>query len=290
MWQSIEKSLSNKLGEQYKIINQVPLTGGDINRAYKIDNGKTSYFVKVNDKTHIAHFGCEVYSLEKIQEVKELNTPNVVTYGVANDCSYLVLDYIPFDVKASSDWYHLGEKLAYMHNNSEHGQFGWEHDNYIGHTQQTNPWSSNWKTFFSEQRIGWQLQLLHEKGIHIGDIDHLVKECHDGLNHHTPKPRLVHGDLWSGNLAFVDNAPLVYDPACYYGDREVDLAMTELFGCLPANFYKGYQSVNPIDSGYDKRKNIYNFYHVLNHANLFGGIYIEQSQALIKRIIAQNKH
>ena len=290
MWESIEKSLSNKLGENYKIVSQQPLTGGDINRAYKIDNGEIPFFVKVNDKTHISHFGCEVYSLEKIQEFSEIDSPNVITYGASDDCSYLVLDYIPFDIQASNDWYKLGEQLALLHKNSEHGQFGWDHDNYIGHTRQVNPWSSNWKRFFSEQRIGWQLQLLHEKGIHIGDIDHIVQECHDGLNHHSPKPRLVHGDLWSGNLAFFEDTPLIYDPACYYGDREVDIAMTELFGRLPADFYSGYQSIQPLDRGYDKRKNIYNFYHVLNHANMFGGVYVEQSQAMINRIISQNKH
>lgn len=108
--------------------------------------------------------------------------------------------------------------------------------------------------------------------------------CHDALQHH-PTPSLLHGDLWHGNVGFCEQNPVIYDPACYYGDHEADLAMTELFGSFPEEFYQGYQSVLPISPQYKQRKLVYNFYHILNHANLFGGVYIEQSKALLKRII-----
>jgi len=173
-----------------------------------------------------------------------------------------------------------------MHQQSSHGQFGWQQDNYICNTQQPNDWQRNWRTFFAEQRIGWQLQLLAEKSIKLGHIEHIISICHDALLHHQVTPCLVHGDLWQGNLGFSETGVYIFDPASYYGDREVDIAMTELFGRMPEEFYQGYQNTYPLDKGYDQRKVVYNFYHILNHANLFGGVYIEQSKASLSRILA----
>lgn len=104
-----------------------------------------------------------------------------------------------------------------------------------------------------------------------------MQKTHDLINHKAT-PSLVHGDLWQGNIGFSSNGPIIFDPACYYGDREVDIAMTELFGNLPKEFYDGYEKVAPLDNGYKIRKHVYNFYHLLNHTNLFGGLY--QAQAL----------
>ena len=99
---------------------------------------------------------------------------------------------------------------------------------------------------------------------------------------------LLHGDLWSGNYgADSDGNPVVYDPACYYGDHEADLAMMELFGSPGARFFAAYREHFPIDDGYPLRRDLYNLYHLLNHANLFGGGYARQSQRLIERLLAQ---
>jgi fructosamine-3-kinase len=290
MWQCIEQAINAEINDSFSIKKKKKISDTDMNLTYQISDYHHHYFVKINDKSHINHFESEAYALEQIKALKQVSCPDVIAFGNSLDKSFLILNYLPLTVNNSQVdskcWYTLGEQLAQMHKCSNHGQFGWQHDNYIGETLQPNDWRSNWKTFFAEQRIAWQLQLLSEKSVKLGDIDHIAQVCHDALNHHTVKPSLVHGDLWQGNMGFTGSSSVIFDPACYYGDREVDIAMTELFGHLPFEFYQGYQKNFPLDEGYEQRKIIYNFYHILNHANLFGGVYIEQSKAVLSRILS----
>ena len=286
MWSTIEKHIQEASEQPFSIKHKEAVMGGDINLCFWISNYHQNYFVKLNDKNHLSHFESEAYALQQIKLSHQINCPDVIAIGTTLDKSFLVLSYIPFETPDLTDWYHLGQQLAHMHKNSSHGQFGWQHDNFIGDTLQPNQWQSNWRTFFAEQRIAWQLQLLHEKSIKFGDIDHITQVCHDVLLHHKVKPCLVHGDLWQGNMGFSDHTPIIFDPACYYGDREVDIAMTELFGQLPADFYHGYQEEFPLTQSYEQRKLVYNFYHILNHANIFGGIYIDQSKAALSVILS----
>jgi len=290
MWRSIEQAINAETGDNFHINEKTPISGGDINLSYRVSDADRHYFVKINNKDHFEHFESEAYALQQISALKQISCPDVVTMGTTLDKSYLVLNYIPLAGATNQQWHQLGQQLANMHKSSNHGQFGWQTDNYIGDTLQPNTWSSNWKTFFAEQRIAWQLQLLHEKSINIGNIDHITQVCHDALKHHHVEPCLVHGDLWQGNLGFTESRSIIFDPACYYGDREVDIAMTELFGHLPYEFYQGYQEVFPLPDSYEQRKIIYNFYHVLNHANLFGGNYIDQSKAILTRIMSMHLH
>ncbi len=290
MWQCIEQAISAETGETFHVKKKKLVSGGDINLAYHLSNYHDNYFVKINKKDHISHFESEAYGLSQIRSLQAIACPEVISVGTSLDKSFIVLRYIPFSDANPQHWHQLGKNLATMHKDSIHGQFGWQTDNYIGDTLQPNTWSSNWRSFFAEQRIGWQLKLLSEKSVKIGDIDHISQVCHDALNHHYVEPCLVHGDLWQGNMGFTESASVIFDPACYYGDREVDIAMTELFGRLPYEFYQGYQETFPLPDSYDQRKIIYNFYHVLNHANLFGGHYIEQSKALLARIMSLHLH
>jgi len=286
MWQSIERDITKVIGEQFSIKHKQLVTGGDINLCYWLSDYQHNYFIKLNDKSRLQQFDAEVYSLTKIKQLNTISCPEVITTGTTLDKSYLVLEYLPFHHASTKNWWLFGKQLAHMHQKSSHGQFGWQHDNFIGNTRQPNDWQSNWRTFFAEQRIGWQLQLLAEKSIKLGDIDYIISICHDALLHHQVSPCLVHGDLWQGNVGFTEEGGYIFDPASYYGDREVDIAMTELFGHMPEEFYQGYQAVYPLEKGYEKRKLIYNFYHTLNHANLFAGIYIEQSKAKLAHILA----
>lgn len=128
--------------------------------------------------------------------------------------------------------------------------------------------------------------MLKEKGVSLVDIDDFIDVVKQLLANHSPQPSLLHGDLWNGNVALTPAGPISFDPACYWGDRECDLAMTELFGGFQPDFYQGYESVAPLSAGYEERKDIYNLYHVLNHCNLFGGHYLEQAQSIIKKIIS----
>ena len=302
MWHQIEQSISAETGVSFKIKEKKAISAGTasilpidanaqpLNLSFKVSNGDKHYFIKLNSKENLINFQAEAYSLQQLKHLTHIACPDVTAVGVSLDKSFLVLDYVAFSKAKPVLWYQLGQQLARMHQETPHGQFGWQHDNYLGNTIQPNHWSSNWTTFFSEQRIAWQLQLLSEKSILLGNIGHIAKICHDALLHHYVTPCLVHGDLWQGNTGFTLEQGMVFDPACYYGDREVDIAMTELFGQFPDDFYRGYQAQYPLNSGYQQRKLVYNFYHVLNHANIFGGIYIEQAKAMLSRIIATTTH
>jgi fructosamine-3-kinase len=164
-----------------------------------------------------------------------------------------------------ADWPALARMLANLHRRTG-PRFGWERDNWIGLAPQKNGWRDDWAGFYRDFRL---IPQLAKAG--------LMKEASpllDGLNlffeDHNPTPSLLHGDLWRGNVGFTPEGPVIYDPAVYYGDREADLAMTELFGGFPREFYEAYRAAWPLDSGYETRKHLYNLYHLLNHLNLFG--------------------
>jgi fructosamine-3-kinase len=302
MWQYIEEAISTETGKLFRIhekqaiyphaANSLAVDDNDhpLNLSFKVSDGKRNYFIKLNKKECLINFQAEAYSLRQMDKLTHIACPHVTSIGTTLDKSFLVLDYIDFKKSKPVLWYQLGQQLAQMHYETQYGKFGWQHDNFIGETIQPNHWSNNWHTFFSDQRIAWQLQLLSERSILLGDIDYITKVCNDALLNHQVNPCLVHGDLWQGNTGFTCEEGMLFDPACYYGDREVDIAMTELFGQFPFDFYRGYQAEYPLDDGYEQRKLVYNFYHILNHANIFGGIYIEQAKALLIRIIALNCH
>ena len=200
--------------------------------------------------------------------------------------SYIVLEWLEFGSSHNSAWEEMGIKLAKMHNYQGENKFGWSENNTIGSTPQVNNWTDTWSDFFANHRIGFQLKLANRKGGNFGNYNQIVDKVRQILASIEPQPSLVHGDLWSGNVAVTDaGEPVILDPATYYGDREVDLAMTELFGGFPAAFYRGYNEVFPLDKGYKKRKTLYNLYHILNHFNLFGGGYGSQANFMIQEVL-----
>ena len=286
MWHTIEALISEHTNTDFRIREKESVSGGDINLAFRIADEATSYFVKIYSKQSFDNFQQEFYSLDQLNRFSLINSPKPLLLGKSIDKSFLVIEHLNLKLPNDEDWYQLGVELAQTHQDVVHGEYGWQEDNVIGHTLQRNTWSKNWSMFFAEQRIGWQLQLLAEKGIYFGDIDHICQTCHDMLVSHHPRPSLLHGDLWQGNVGFTNEGPVIFDPACYYGDREADIAMTELFGQFPNSFYQGYQATFPLQKHYEQRKNLYNFYHVLNHANLFGGIYINQAKANLKYVLS----
>jgi fructosamine-3-kinase len=174
MWQSIEQAIKTETGEQFTIEKKRLISTSESNLAYQLSNKQHHYFIKIKDKNHFNHFESEAYALNQIRSLKQITCPEVIALGSTLDKSFIVLDYIPFSHATEKHWYNLGAQLALMHKGSSHGQFGWQHDNYIGDTLQPNNWRSNWKTFFSEQRVAWQLQLLSEKSITLGNIDYIT--------------------------------------------------------------------------------------------------------------------
>ena len=193
------------------------------------------------------------------------SAPQPIEHGIDGAEAYLLLQWL--DLRPSGDFAALGSMLARVHRSTGE-RFGWPRDNYIGATPQRNHRTDDWKTFWREQRMEPQLELARRNGHRI-DIGRVC----DLLDGHAPQPSLVHGDLWRGNVGFTAHGPVVFDPAVYHGDREVDLAMTELFGGFPPAFYSAY---GPLPAGYERRKHLYNLYHLLNHLNLFGGGYLRQ--------------
>lgn len=239
MWQAISQQLSDTLMFEYQITEKVKLSGGDISESYMINDGEQRYFVKINDRDFLANFEVEAESLHLLRETSTLFVPEVVLVGKTKTHSFIILNFLP--TKTLEDSYNsfkFGEQLARLHLWGEQKEFGFDTDNYIGSTLQPNQWHKKWSVFFAEQRIGWQLQLLKEKGVSLVDIDDFIDVVKQLLANHSPQPSLLHGDLWNGNVALTPAGPICYDPSCYWGDRECDLAMTELFGGFNLNFIK----------------------------------------------------
>ena len=184
----------------------------------------------------------------------------------------------------------MGVQLAAMHNVTTE-QFGWDIDNTIGDTFQSNTWQDNWIEFWREQRLGYQLQLAAKNG-YGGELqvlgERLLTEMPALFTARNVVPSMLHGDLWGGNVAGLkDGTPVIYDPAFYYGDREADLAMTYVFGGFSADFYASYQNAFTLDEGFAVRKTFYNIYHIINHLNMFGGGYHGQSLNMMEQVLAE---
>lgn len=260
--------------------------GGSINQAYVLRDSQGNVFVKLNRPERQAMFAQEFLGLQALANLGAIQIPRPLAWGVVSQASFIALEWLP--LKSSGDWAQMGRQLARLHQNSRSDRFGWSEVNTIGSTPQINDWSTGWSEFFRDCRLGYQFNLAQRQGGNFPRRDELLGRIPTLLTHQ-PYPCLVHGDLWSGNAAFSESGqPVIFDPAVYYGDREVDLAMTELFGGFPASFYQGYNQAYPLDPGYHHRKVIYNLYHILNHFNLFGGGYAYQANQMINSILSRS--
>jgi fructosamine-3-kinase len=286
MWHAIAAAIAAATGKPFTVERRTAVTGGCINRAFRIEGGGATYFVKVNAANACEMFAAEAAALEEISRGATVRVPRVVCHGASPTQSWLVTEYIA--LSPTGDFRMLGRRLAAMHRvTSRH--FGWWRDNTIGATPQVNSPAARWPDFWREQRLGFQLRRAAERG-YGGALqrkgEKLLAKLDLILAHHAPPASLLHGDLWSGNMAFdAEGMPVIFDPATYYGDREVDLALTELFGRLPQAFYTAYREAYPVDEGYALRKDLYNLYHVLNHLNLFGAGYLRQAESLMVRLL-----
>jgi fructosamine-3-kinase len=268
----------------------VPLGGGCINRAFRLEAGGERWFVKLNDASRRAMFEAEAAGLEEIVSSRTLRAPRPVCVGVAGNDAFIAMEHLALDGGSRASSARLGEALAAMHRHTA-PRFGWKRDNTIGATPQSNAFSDDWVSFWRIERLGFQLALAARNGF-VGRLqargEELLTRFPALFADYRPLPSLLHGDLWGGNAAFTeDGEPVVFDPAVYYGDRETDLAMTELFGGFDAAFHSAYRAAFPLDTGYRVRKSFYNLYHVLNHANLFGGGYAGQAEQMIERLLAE---
>jgi fructosamine-3-kinase len=288
MWQEISDRISQITAEQFEVIHCSSVSGGSINQAYLVTDDRRKFFVKTNGAEKVAMFEAEAIALSQIGATKTMRVPQPVCWGVADRIAYIVMEWIELGHK--QDWNLFGTSLAAMHRVTNH-KFGWQQQNTIGSTPQINTWNQDWVEFFGEQRLGYQLQLAQRKGFSSSvPTEKLLEAVPRFFRNYNPQPSMVHGDLWGGNAGFSDQGePIIYDPALYFGDREVDIAITELFGGFPAQFYQAYDLAFPLDPGYKQRKTLYNLYHILNHFNLFGGGYGSQANRMIASIIQLSK-
>ena len=286
----LENSIYKSTSEPITIMNIVPIRGGDICTAYKIEANTRNYFLKTHQPSMLDMLLCEAASLNSIAETASIKTPAVITCDKTKKYSFLVLEFL--ELISSGSHANLGIALATMHQHQS-GYFGWHHNNYIGTTTQLNTKSNDWIDFWRVMRLNHQLRLAQSNSAPTTTLDicrKLAEELPALFTDYTPKPSLLHGDLWSGNFSFLENdIPVIYDPACYYGDHEADLAMTELFGGFNQNFYSAYDEHFKIDDGYNVRKGFYNLYHILNHFNLFGGSYAYQAEVICEKVLSEIK-
>ncbi|RJG42399.1 fructosamine kinase family protein [Motilimonas pumila] len=286
MWSRVCDIISHAQGETYHISKKFVIRQTDKVRCLCISNGHTPFFIKIAERDHQEQFQAEVDNLKHLQLSQVVNTPEVIAVENSSAMSFIVLQYFAFEPAARLGWQRAAQQLANCHQYGEQSMFGWDQDNFIGATLQPNRWQSNWSSFFSEQRIGWQLELNAEAGTYFPGIDKIIESVRQQLHHHKVTPSLLHGDLWRGNIGFCGQQSYFFDPACYWGDRETDIAMTQLFEPFEACFLQTYQHQYPLPQDFQARQDIYQLYHLLNHNLLFGGCYFEQCQQYIRRILS----
>jgi protein-ribulosamine 3-kinase len=260
------------------------IAGGCIHESFRVEARGGPCFVKVNDGDQSELFAAEADGLQALARTELVRVPAVLAQGETGNLAYIVLEWIDLTPPDTEARRLLGTQLAALHRCTNE-RYGWHRDNAIGRTPQQNHWSSDWVEFFSERRIGYQLEMAarHGYGAQLQTRgNRLLAALSDLFADYRPSASLLHGDLWGGNWATLhSDEPVLFDPALYYGDREADLAMTELFGGFPRAFYAAYEEVWPLDEGYGMRKHLYNLYHLLNHLNLFGGAYLGQVRATL---------
>lgn len=290
--EAVARAISQATGETFRLEIRRGVAGGCINQSEILSGSGQRYFVKFNDAARLEMFEAEAEGLAELARSQSVRVPRPICFGTHADRAFLVLEYLEIGGTNPDSDEILGRQLAAMHR-STNARFGWARDNTIGSTPQINAPETDWVVFFRERRLRFQLELAAENG-HASGLQALGEKLLDKLPAFfvgdRPQPSLLHGDLWGGNHATLrDGTPVIFDPAPYYGDREADIAMTELFGGFGPRFYAAYREAWPLDAGYGVRKHLYNLYHILNHLNLFGGGYRGQAQSLIERLLSETR-
>jgi len=259
--------------------------GGDINEAFRLSTPNKNYFIKRNSASQFPNmFEAEAKGLQLLSETKALRVPKTLAQFDFEDDSLLVLEFLDFANPNRDFWPKLAEGLAALHKRTNE-YFGLDHHNYIGNLQQSNRQHQSWADFFVTERLEPMLKMGLDQGeIHKFDLG-LFDRCFSLLDDFFPpeKPSLIHGDFWSGNFAMsTKEEACAFDPAVYFGHREMDIAMSKLFGGFDPEFYKSYEHFYPLEQAWEERVDMANLYPLLVHVNLFGGSYFAQVKQILK--------
>ncbi len=273
-----------------QVLKAVPVGGGSINRCVKLETNKGFFFLKENDAENPIAIGfpgmfrAEAKGLELLRKANALTVPGVYGDAAETANNMLLLEWLERRPPAKGDWFAAGAALAKLHKHSAE-QFGLDHDNYIGSLRQSNRQHRSWEDFFTLERILAQVKPARDGGrisaAVAGSAERFCAKAGEIFPHEPPA--LLHGDLWSGNFFFSTRGPAIFDPAVYYGHREMDLAMTQLFGGFDTDFYAGYTDEFPLEKNWKQRADFCNVYPLLVHVNLFGGGYIEDVKRVLSR-------
>lgn len=287
--ESLDAAISDHLGVPSRIGSCVGIGGGSISRTLAAQSENARWFVKLNGADRHELFAAEADGLTALRACPALRVPAVVAHGKSGRQAYLVLEHLDLLPLRDDAAENAGRALAQLHRIAGE-RFGWHRDNFIGSTPQRNGQEPTWPLFFARCRLLPQLELARRHGgtgklIAYGE--RLIEKIPALFGRERPAISLLHGDLWHGNAASVAGQFALFDPAVYYGDRETDLAMSELFGGFPERFYAAYREAWPLPRGFEQRKTLYNLYHVLNHFNLFGGGYLPQAERMIASLLAE---
>lgn len=275
-------------GSHVTIVSQHFVGGGSINRTSVLQlNDGSRVFLKENGPRPAGMFRAEARGLTILHAAEGPYVPEPLAVYQNEAYQYLLLEYIESSPESPGFWERFGRELARMHRTAHGQSFGLDEDNYIGLTPQPNTWSPDWISFFRDFRLRYQVRLAGRKGM----LDPYLQRGLEKIIERLPAlliepaaPTLLHGDLWSGNfLVGAAGEPVLIDPAVYYGHREADIAMTELFGGFRRTFYDAYADAYPLGPGYEDRKDIYNLYHLLNHLNLFGHTYDAAVRSIVRK-------
>lgn len=281
---ALADAFEKAIGE--KILEARSIHGGDINEAWKVSTQLNKFFIKVNTSAQAQQMlFTELRGLKLLSDSKTILCAEPITCENTGEYSFLVLSYIEEGIKSNSFWQLFGQQLAELHKQSQE-KFGLNFDNFIGWLPQSNTEHTNWSDFYIQERLAPQLKLAYEQRLieenWIKTFEQFFKKLPDLLPEE--RPALIHGDLWSGNfLANQEGIPVLIDPAPYYGHREVDLAMTRLFGGFSPLFYQSYQENFPLQVGFEERIALYQLYYLMVHLNLFGRTYLNSVLQIIRQ-------
>ncbi|MCF8246645.1 MAG: fructosamine kinase family protein [Saprospiraceae bacterium] len=283
---SIQQKCEEIIGAE--ILGVQTVSGGDINQAMKLETREGLFFLKINtDPFSGAMFEAEAEGLALLAATKCIQTPEVQGFGMTVEGGFLLLEHFNISYRPTGFWEKFGAALAELHRNSAIN-FGLGNDNFIGSLPQSNCLHDTWSDFFKNERLQPQLEIAKQKNkLQPTDIQGFEKFC-KRLPDICPvePPALIHGDLWSGNfLCSADGQPVLVDPSVSYSHREMDLAMTRLFGGFDQPFYRSYEEAWPLASGFEQRLPIYQLYYLLVHVNLFGGSYVGSVRSILKQFI-----
>jgi len=283
---TVIESLESIYTEKIELISVSPVGGGDINDAFRLITSEGDFFVKKNSSSGFpGMFKKEAMGLELLDRTKAIRVPKVIDFGESGDEAFLILRFIRSGQRKPIFWDQFAHQLGNLHRHSN-DSFGLDHNNYIGSLHQSNKKHKTWHEFFVSERLEVQVKLARNSGLidknTISAFEKFYKKINDIFT--VEQPALLHGDLWGGNFMVDENGgPVLIDPAVYYGHREMDLAMTKLFGGFDSKFYDAYNQYYPLEKAWQERVDYCNLYPLMVHVNLFGKTYLRSVNSILNK-------